>query len=116
MKTNAWKLIIIFGSLVSSSLFVAAFHLVLVRSEISEDAKEIAKLEYRVLKAQDTLRALEVTVDDSIQPHVLKARISGVLKLPREGQVIRVSDVGLEQFDSEKWIANQSTSAGKEGV
>lgn len=116
MKANAWKAVVFIGSLVSASLFVSAFYLVLVRSDISEDAQAISKLEYRLLKAQDALRALEVTVDDSIQPHVLKARIDGVLELPREGQVVRVQEQDLENFDSEKWIAKQAVHPGKEGV
>ena len=116
MKARTWKLIIFFGSLVSASLFVSAFYLVLVRGQISEDAHRIAKLEYQILEAKDTLRALEVTVDDSIQPHVLKARINGFLTLPYEGQVVRVKRSELEKAGSVQWVASSEVRSGEEGV
>lgn len=116
MKARTWKLIVFLGSLVGVSLFASAFYLVLVRGEISEDAHRIAKLEYQILEAKDTLRALEVTVDDSIQPHVLKARINGFLTLPYEGQVVRVKKSELEVAGSVKWVASSEAHSGEEGV
>jgi len=116
VNAGAWKSVVFSGSLVSASLFAAAFYLVLVRSDISSDANRIAKLEYEILKAQDVLRALEVTVDDSIQPHVLQARIQGQLTVPREGQVICVPKATAENFDSDQWIADRCNRNGREGV
>jgi hypothetical protein len=116
VKASAWKAVILTGAIVCASLFVSAFQLVWIRSDISEDAKRIAELEYLILKAQDELRALEVTVEDAVQPDVLQARIGDRLRLPHEGQVIRVRMRELESGDAGEQIAASALIDGKEGV
>lgn len=116
MKASAWKAVILIGAIVSASLFATAFQLVLIRSDISEDAKRIAELEYLILKAQDELRALEVTVEDAVQPDVLQARIGDRLRLPHEGQVIRVRASELSSGDAGAEIVALELMSGKEGV
>lgn len=117
MKLSLWKTVIFFGSAVSVFLFVGTFVLLTTRSDIAEDAKKIAELEYRILKAQDALHALEVKVDDSVQPHVLRERIEGFLQTPVEGQVLRVNRLKVDSFDLEKWAANNTVAIdNKEGV
>ncbi len=116
MKASAWKAVIFVGSIVSISLFASAFQLVLVRSEISEDAKRIAELEYLILKAQDELRALEITAEDAVQPDVLQSRIGPMLRLPSEGQVIRVRGSDLKSVTGSQNLASSNAMTGKEGA
>lgn len=117
MNLSSWKSVIVFGSAVSAFLFVATFVLLTTRSDIAEDAKKIAELEYRILKAQDALQTLVVKVDDSVQPHVLRGRIEGFLQTPVEGQVLRVNREKIDSFDLEKWAANNTVvMLNREGV
>jgi hypothetical protein len=117
VKQYTWKSVIVFGSGASVFLFIAAFALIWIRNDIAKDATRIAELEYRLLKLQDALTALEVKVDDSVQPYVLKNRTEGVLRSPVEGQVIRVRMSDAEAFNTEKWnYLVQLNNKGKEGV
>ena len=117
MKHSPWKLIVVCGSLMSIFLFASAFTLLWVRSDIAKEADHIASLEYQLLKLQDRLAELEVKVDDSVQPHVLKSRTEGVLQTPAEGQVVRVVAKKGNALDAHQWAyLIRANNSGKGGV
>lgn len=115
MKIGSYKYAFAFAVFAGLALFAAGFSLLWVRSSVAGDAKEIAVLEYRLLKVQDELRTVEVKVDDSVQPHVLRARVDSFLRIPEEGQVIRFSDVEAKS-NGNSVAYQQNASFRKEGV
>ncbi|MCG8528804.1 MAG: hypothetical protein MI748_20670 [Opitutales bacterium] len=83
----------IYGALGAGALLlINVFSLLHVRSQIAKEGKELAALEWKLTQLKDDLRLLEVNVEDSLQPHVLRERVKGYLFVPDEGQVIRLTE------------------------
>lgn len=117
MNRSSWKTVVVCGSVMSVFLFASAFTLLWIRNDIARDANRISGLEYKLLRLQDSLTALEVKIDDSVQPHVLKSRTEGVLQTPAEGQVVRALAVEDNPLEAQRWAYRvQKNNTGKGGV
>ena len=117
MNRSSWKTVVLCGSVMSIFLFASAFTLLWIRNDVARDANRIAGLEYKLLRLQDSLAALEVKVDDSVQPHVLKSRTEGTLQTPAEGQVVRILAVENNPDEAQRWAFRvQKNDKGKGGV
>lgn len=115
MKGKRYAIPFVVGLFAAVVLITSGFHLLGVRAVISKDAQTIKELEHQILVVSDRLRELEVSIDESLQPDVLKFRVKERLGYPVEGQVLRVEGDEI-RGGNEFWVINEVKPSGKEGA
>ncbi len=85
-----WKPILFTTISIGGGLFGCAFILLTIKADISAVSSELGVAEHELYESAELLRALEMQVENSTQPEILKMRVEGRLMPANEGSIIRV--------------------------
>lgn len=93
-----WKPILFTTISIGGGLFGCAFILLTIKADISAVSSELSLAERDLYDSAEVLRALEMQVENSTQPEILKMRVDGRLVPANEGSIIRVKIVSGKEI------------------